>query len=157
YARVLKSEGDYDKAVEHLQRALDQYPRDRVVRNELGRVRFLQRRYRDAVAEFKKTLAIDPEDLPAHYNLMLNYNGLGDTERALAHQTRYLRFKADEASQAITGPYRRLNPEDNNERQAIHEHASLPQAKIRAALEAFSAAQRARTERPPVGHSGGGP
>jgi len=37
-----------------------------------------------------------------------------------------LRFKADEASQAITGPYRQLNPEDNNERQAIHEHVSVP-------------------------------
>jgi hypothetical protein len=34
----------------------------------------------------------------------------------------YLRFKADESAQAITGPYRQLNPEDNNERQAIHEH-----------------------------------
>ncbi len=158
YARVLKAEGDYEKAVEHLQRALDQYPKDRVVRNELGRVRFLQRRYRDAVTEFKKTLAIDPEDLPAHYNLMLSYNGLGDTERALAHQKRYLRFKADEASQAITGPYRRLNPEDNNERQAIHEHASLPQAKIPAALEAYSAAQRASTsQKPAVSRSSGGP
>jgi hypothetical protein len=42
------------------------------------------------------------------------------------HQARYLRFKADEASQAITGPYRQLNPEDNNERQSIHEHVSVP-------------------------------
>jgi hypothetical protein len=37
-----------------------------------------------------------------------------------------LRFKADESSQAITGPYRQLNPEDNNERQNIHEHVSVP-------------------------------
>ena len=33
-----------------------------------------------------------------------------------------IRFKADEAAQTITGPYRQLHPEDNNERQAIHEH-----------------------------------
>jgi len=26
----------------------------------------------------------------------------------------------------ITGPYRRLHPEDNNERQLIHEHVSVP-------------------------------
>jgi hypothetical protein len=44
---------------------------------------------------------------------------------AKEHQARYLRFKADEASQAITGPYRQLNPEDNNERQSIHEHVSV--------------------------------
>jgi hypothetical protein len=37
-----------------------------------------------------------------------------------------MRFKANEAAQTITGPYRRLHPEDNNERQAIHEHVSVP-------------------------------
>jgi hypothetical protein len=34
----------------------------------------------------------------------------------------YTRFKADEAAQAITGPYRLKAPEDNNERQPIHQH-----------------------------------
>ena len=37
-----------------------------------------------------------------------------------------MRFKADESSQAITGPYRQLHPEDNNERQQVHEHVSVP-------------------------------
>jgi hypothetical protein len=53
---------------------------------------------------------------------MLCYNGLGEETQAEEHKARYLRFKADEAAQAITGPYRELHPEDNNERQAIHEH-----------------------------------
>ena len=57
---------------------------------------------------------------------MLCYSGLGDEKMSKEHQARYLRFKADEASQAITGPYRQLNPEDNNERQNIHEHTSVP-------------------------------
>jgi hypothetical protein len=64
--------------------------------------------------------------LQANYNLMLCYNGLGDQKRAQDFQKRYLRFKADEAAQALTGPYRLLNPEDNRERQAIHEHGSTP-------------------------------
>jgi hypothetical protein len=51
---------------------------------------------------------------------------LGNEKMAKAHQERYLRFKADEASQTITGKYRQLHPEDNNERQAIHEHESVP-------------------------------
>jgi hypothetical protein len=71
-------------------------------------------------------LAVDPEDLQAHYNLMLCYNGLGNEKLAKEHEARYLRFKADESSQAITGPYRRSHPEDNNERQAVHEHVSVP-------------------------------
>jgi hypothetical protein len=45
--------------------------------------------------------------------------------QAEAHKIRYLRFKADESAQAITGPYRQKNLEDNNERQAIHEHVSV--------------------------------
>src|SRR5881275_2805373 len=125
YAKVLREDGDYDGAIAHLKTVLDQFPRDRVVHNELGRVLFLEKRYADAVAEFEKTLAIDPEDLQAHYNLMLCYNGLGDDKKAEEHKARYLRFKADESAQAITGPYRQAHPDDNNERQAIHEHYSV--------------------------------
>ena len=125
YARVLREEGKYDEAGSHLQIVLAQFPRDRVVHNELGRVLFLEKRYAAAVTELKKTLAIDPEDLQAHYNLMLCYNGLGNDAKAEEHKARYLRFKADESSQAITGPYRQAHPEDNNERQAVHEHYSV--------------------------------
>jgi len=125
YARTLKEDGEYDGAITHLRTVLAQFPRDRVVRNELGRVLFLQKRYADAVKEFEQTLSIDPEDLQAHYNLMLCYNGLGDDVKANEHKARYLRFKADESAQAITGPYRQTHPEDNNERQAIHEHVSI--------------------------------
>jgi Flp pilus assembly protein TadD len=125
YARALKEDGEYDGAITHLKTVLAQFPRDRVVYNELGRVLFLQKRYADAVKEFEQTLSIDPEDLQAHYNLMLCYNGLGNDAKAEEHKARYLRFKADESAQAITGPYRQAHPEDNNERQPIHEHVSV--------------------------------
>ncbi len=125
YARVLRPDGNYEDAAKHLRKVLAQYPRDRVALNNLGRILFLQRKYADAVKVLQPVLAIDPEDLQAHYNLMLCYNGLGDEKMAKEHQARYLRFKADEASQTITGPYRQLHPEDNNERQAIHEHVSV--------------------------------
>jgi len=101
---------------------LAQYPRDRVALNNLGRVLFLKRNYAEAVNMLQQVLAIDPEDLQAHYNLMLSYNGMGQQKLAKEHEARYMRFKADESSQAITGPYRQLHPEDNNERQQIHEH-----------------------------------
>ena len=134
YAKVLRADGKYDEAAEHLRKVVAQYPRDRVALNDLGRILFLERRYRDAIKVLQGVLAVDPEDLQAHYNLMLCYNGLGDEKLAHEHQLRYLRFKADEASQAITGPYRQLNPEDNNERQAIHEHVSVPLDQVGAGL-----------------------
>jgi len=126
YGSLMKSTGDYDQAAARFQIVLAQYPRDRVALNNLGRVLFLQRKYVDAVKVLQQVLAVDPEDLQAHYNLMLCYNGLGDEKMSKEHQARYLRFKADESAQAITGPYRQLNPEDNNERQSIHEHTSVP-------------------------------
>ena len=125
-ALTYKTQGLYDQALEHLQRAAGQYPRDRVVLNQMGRIRFLRREFQAAVDILKRVLLIDAEDLQAHYNLMLCYRGLGDQEAAAHQQKLYLRYKADESSQAITGPYRRSHPEDNNERQAIHEHESFP-------------------------------
>jgi Tfp pilus assembly protein PilF len=133
YAQVLRQEGHYDEAEQHLRAVLAQYPRDRVALNDLGRILFLQRRYKEAVQALDAVLAIDPEDLMAHYNLMLCYTGLGDTKDAHDHQVRYLRFKANEAEQTITGPYRLLHPEDNNERQQIHEHVSVPVAELKQA------------------------
>jgi tetratricopeptide (TPR) repeat protein len=126
YARVLRSGGNYDGTADELRKVLAQYPRDRVVLNDYGRVLFLQRKYSDAVKVLNSVMAVDPEDLQAHYNLMLCYKGMGDERQAHDHEVRYLRFKADEAAQTITGPYRQSHPEDNNERQAIHEHVSVP-------------------------------
>ncbi|MGB9464461.1 MAG: tetratricopeptide repeat protein [Candidatus Acidiferrum sp.] len=146
YARVLREEGKYDEAAGHLQIVLAQYPRDRVVINELGRILFLQKRYAEAVTIFQQTLAVDPEDLQANYNLMLCYNGLGNEVKANEHKERYLRFKADEASQAITGAYRQAHPEDNNERQLVHEHVSV-------ALETEKATKASVVRRPASGRA----
>lgn len=126
---VRKGEGRNDEALAHLQRAAVLFPRDRVVLNQLGRVQFLKRQHAQAVETLKRVLAIDPEDLAAHYTLMLAYRGLGEAAAAARHEALYRRFKADESAQALTGPYRQLHPDDNNERQPIHEHrASRPAA-----------------------------
>ena len=122
---ALKADGNYPAAFDEFSKASSLYPRDRVVRNQMGRMLFLQRKYREAVAEIDKTLAVDPEDLEAHYNLMLCYRGLRDDARAAREEKLYLRFKADESSRAVTGPYKLAHPEDNNEAQPIHEHVSV--------------------------------
>jgi Flp pilus assembly protein TadD len=125
-AMTQKAAGDYDGAIRSLRETARQYPRDRVTTNQLGRVLFLQRRYAEAVAALQKTLEVDTEDVQAHYNLMLCYRGLGQMEKAEREEKLFLRFKADESSQALTAKPRLLNPEDNNERQPIHDHVSGP-------------------------------
>jgi len=138
YAKMLRQEGRYDQAAEHLREVLAQYPRDRVVHDDLGRIYFLQRRYTDAVKEFDATLAIDPEDLEANYNLMLCHTGLGHAELANEYQKRYLRFKADESAQTLTGPYLRTHFDDNVERQPIHEHVSGAEPKQKSKVAKYS-------------------
>lgn len=132
YSRVLREEGQYPAAIAHLQLVVAQYPKDRVVRNDLGRVLFLERHYAQARDQFLQAIAIDPEDLEANYNLMLCYNGLGEPKKSADYQERYMRFKANESSQTLTGPYRAKHPFDNLERQPIHEHDSVPLAEARA-------------------------
>ncbi len=124
YALVQESYGNYDIAIQHLQRAASQFPRDTRVRNELGRMHFLKREYEAALAHFQQTLAVDPEDLDAHYNMMRCYRALKNRSMADKSQKLYLRFKADESVDAITGIARRADPHANRERQPIHEHVN---------------------------------
>jgi tetratricopeptide (TPR) repeat protein len=123
---IQKADGDYDAALASLAQVREQYPRDRVVLNQIGRIYFVQRRYQEAVRALEQVLAVDPEDVQAHYTLMLCYRGLGQTENAGREEVLFRRFKADEASQQLTARARQLSPEDNNERQPIHDHASEP-------------------------------
>ena len=121
-----RRDGDNDKALAHLMQVFEQYPKDRVVLNEIAHVHFLDGDFQRSVEWARKALAIDPEDLNAHYRLMLAHRGAGDLESAKLHEAYYVRFKVDEDAQVLTQKYRIAHPHDNNERQPIHEHLSAP-------------------------------
>jgi tetratricopeptide (TPR) repeat protein len=125
---IQKADGDYDAALVSLERVRAQYPRDRVVLNQIARILFLKRQYARAIAVLKDVCFVDPEDLQMHYTWMLCARGLGDSATAAREQTLFLRFKADESSQAITARRRARSPEDNNEREPIHDHESAVKA-----------------------------
>jgi Tfp pilus assembly protein PilF len=124
-ALVQKADGDYDGALASLRRVSAMYPRDRVVLNQLARVLFLQRRFAEAIDVLQRVNSIDPEDIQMHYTMMLCQRALGHAKDAALSEQLFRRFKADEAAQAITARRRIVSPEDNNERQAIHEHDSV--------------------------------
>jgi len=124
-ALIEKADGDYDAALKDLAVVNAKYPRDRVVWNQVARIQFLKRNYQGSIDALKKVAAVDPEDLQMHYTGMLAYRGLGNIAMAEREEKLFLRFKADESSQAITAKARMVSPEDNNERQAIHSHESV--------------------------------
>ncbi len=123
-AAIQKADGDYDGALHSLERARAQYPRDRVVLNQMARILFLKRDYANAVAMLRQVCDVDPEDVQMHYTWMLCARGLGDTETAVREEKLFRRFKAEESAQSITARRRALSPEDNNERQSLHDHES---------------------------------
>src|SRR5438132_321592 len=129
-AMIEKAQGDYPGALASLERTVAQYPRDRVALNQMARILFLQREYEKALAVLDRVCQVDPEDLQMHYTAMLCHRGLGHVEMAEREERLFRRFKADEPAQAITATRRLLSPEENNERQQIHEHASVSMATI---------------------------
>jgi hypothetical protein len=87
---------------------------------------FLSREYAESLRVLEEVCKVDPEDLQMHYTAMLAHRGLGNTEAAAREEKLFQRFKAEESAQAITGDRRLAKPEENNERQQIHEHESVP-------------------------------
>ncbi len=77
-AAIQKADGDYDGALQSLEKTRAKYPRDRVVLNQIGRLLFLKRDYLGAVSVLHQVAGVDPEDVQMHYTLMLAYRGLGD-------------------------------------------------------------------------------
>jgi tetratricopeptide (TPR) repeat protein len=125
-AMIEKAKGQYDTALASLDVVLAKYPRDRVALNQKARLHFLKRQYKEAIAVGETICEVDPEDLQMHYTSMLAWRALGNREKAAQEAKLFRRFKAEEASQAITAKPRLLSPENNNERQQIHEHDSVP-------------------------------
>jgi tetratricopeptide (TPR) repeat protein len=125
-ALIEKADGRYDEALKSLETTLSMYPRDRVALNQAARILFLQRKYSEALKYLDRVCMVDPEDLQMHYTRMLCDRGIGDTAGADREMTLFRRFKAEESAQAITAKPRMLSPEDNNERQQIHDHESVP-------------------------------
>lgn len=129
-ALVEKADGDYDAALRSLNHVASLYPRDRVVLDQIGRILFLKRQYQAALRVLERVAAVDPEDLQMHYLDMLCYRGLGMLAEANREQQLFQRFKADESSQSLTAKRRLISPEDNNERQSIHEHTSVERSGV---------------------------
>src|SRR5205814_7659750 len=72
-ARIFMKRGQLDQAESNIRQVLTAFPRDRISLQQLGELCKIKRDYQGALECFGKILAIDPEDLGAHYNLMLVY------------------------------------------------------------------------------------
>jgi len=119
---VAKDEGRLEDAERDLKLVLEKFPLDRVAWNSLGGVYWLAGRFREATEAYGKVLAIDPEDLNAHYNLMRVFRALGNRRQAAVHEATYRKHKEDETGRAVAADFRRGDPWANRESLPIHIH-----------------------------------
>ena len=72
-----------------------------------------------AKEQFEKTLALDSENLTAHYNLMLLHTQLGDEAKAAEHRKMHERYRPDDnARDRAVAIARRANPAADHAAQA---------------------------------------
>lgn len=118
---VNMQQGHLDKAIQNFKDALNDrspmavqrkfdFSLDYEVNNQLGEALFQRARQevsderakrreemlRAAVAVFEKTIAIDSENVTAHYNLSLLHTQLGNSEKASEHRKLHGRYKVDD-------------------------------------------------------------
>ncbi|MEM7199940.1 MAG: multiheme c-type cytochrome [Planctomycetota bacterium] len=75
---------------------------------------------RRARERFDQALALDPENVTAHYNLALIGDELGDTEAAAQHRDAHARYKPDDnARDRAVGRARRADPAADHAAEAV--------------------------------------
>ena len=135
-------QGHLEKAIENFEAVLEtripergfDFSRDYVVINELGEAQFQRAQQfrgtaaqerravwlRQAAATFGQTLAIDPENATAHYNLERCYRLLGDEELAERHGRLHLKYKGDDSIRGVVvGKARKKYPAADHAAEAL--------------------------------------
>nr|VFK36774.1 MAG: Cytochrome c554 and c-prime [Candidatus Kentron sp. SD]VFK40378.1 MAG: Cytochrome c554 and c-prime [Candidatus Kentron sp. SD]VFK78331.1 MAG: Cytochrome c554 and c-prime [Candidatus Kentron sp. SD] len=142
---VNKQNGYLDEAIGNFTRILDtdfpeararefDFSRDYRVRNELGQTLFERAKrargparrgtreslLRQARDQFLQTLALDPENVAAHYNLALIQAWLGERKLAETHRAAHLKYKPDDnARERVVAIHRRANPAADHAAESI--------------------------------------
>ena len=121
-ARVFIKRGQLDAAEVNIRRVLAAFPRDRMSWQQLGELCKIRHDYAGARECYNKILAIDPEDLGAHYNLMLVFRKLGMKEEAKREAKIFADLKDDPSALPLANTFLRKHPEMSNESVFWHVH-----------------------------------
>ncbi len=121
-ARVFIRRGKLDEAEADIRRVLAAFPRDRMSLQQLGELCKIRHDYTGAQECYEKILAIDPEDLGAHYNLMLVFRKLGKKEEAKREAKIFADLKDDPSALPLANMFLRKHPEMSNESVFWHVH-----------------------------------
>ena len=121
-ARIFMKRGQLDLAEANLKQVVAAFPRDRMSLQQMGELCKINRDYPTALGFFERILQIDPEDVGAHYNLMLIYRKVGRTDDARREAKIFADLKDDPAALSLANQFLRKHPEMSNESVYWHVH-----------------------------------
>jgi tetratricopeptide (TPR) repeat protein len=112
-----------------LREVVRQYPQSRDGRRELGIAYYRQHKYPEAVEQFEALLAIDSDDVTAHYNLSILYSRMGMAEKGAEQAKLYAIKKQDPAAAANSLDFLREHTELSAESESVpwHVHTDAPE------------------------------
>ncbi len=141
--RAIFQAGRIDRVLSRLEAAeanfkkvLEKYPRDRMTLQQLGELAKIkadtvpasERRAELNIARsfYDQILAIDPEDVGAHYNMMIIYQKLGMREEARLEAKIFQDLKDDQQVTSIASNFLQTNWNIGNESLPFHSHELEP-------------------------------
>jgi tetratricopeptide (TPR) repeat protein len=99
--------GDYTDADKWMTRSVSWTPNDSRAQYTLGRIKYAENRFEEAIQAFKQCLSLDPKNVKAEDNLGLSYEGLGHNDDAIAAYKTAIDWQAQSAEKN-DGPFLNL-------------------------------------------------
>ena len=102
--------GDFPDADKWLTRSLEWNPQDAEGWYQLGRTKYNENRFQEAIEAFERCLKLEPKNLKAEDNLGLAYEGLGRVDQAIAAYQKAIEWESESGTAetptgASAGPY----------------------------------------------------
>jgi tetratricopeptide (TPR) repeat protein len=132
HGRINRVRSRLDKAEEDFKKVLEIYPRDRITLQQLGELAKIKsdslppkdRKAQLQIARdyYEKILVIDPEDISAHYNLIVIYQKIGMTAEAKKEAIIFRDLKEDPGATPLASSFLQKNTNIGTESLPFHSH-----------------------------------
>lgn len=130
--RIKRVGSNLEAAEANFKQVLAKYPRDRITIQQLGELAKIKSesvapekrkdQLKIALDYYDQILAIDPEDLGAHYNSMLLYQKLGLRDKAKESAKIFQDLKEDPQTTPLASEFLQINAHIGNESLPFHTH-----------------------------------
>jgi tetratricopeptide (TPR) repeat protein len=134
--RINRVKSRLDKAEEDFKKVIESFPRDRFTLQQLGELAKIKSdslppkerigQLEIAKNYYLKVLEIDPEDISAHYNLIVIYQKLGQKEESKKEAAIFRDLKEDPAVTSLSSNFLQKYGNIANESLPYHSHDMMP-------------------------------